>query len=111
MPVSIIHQINRQFIEHDVKFVIQVGDLTKNGNDDGVAPGNWYLYGYSIFDQQSWLSARLDKRHRGTLHAFVFTHQPLIAENHQDSPFAGYANANPQMQNIFLACLKDNGVK
>ncbi len=30
---SIINQLNTQFINHGVKFVIQVGDLTENGNN------------------------------------------------------------------------------
>jgi hypothetical protein len=36
VPVSIIDQINQQFINKGVKFVIQVGDLTENGNDADV---------------------------------------------------------------------------
>ena len=210
VSVSILHQINQQFINHGVEFVIQVGDLTENGNDadiamraqaanelylagigffpmrgnhetygnpannygipafqlnfpqtrgladkfgarhfssptvistdlDGmsysfdyghpgdsarfviidnwvtpsrnVAPGNGYNYGYSIGDQQPWISHRLDKHSRGTEHAFVFSHQPLMAENHQDSPFTGYTDANPAMQNAFFASLQNNDVK
>jgi hypothetical protein len=209
VPVSIIDQINQQFIDKGVKFVIQVGDLTENGNDadiarraaaaqslydagigffpmrgnhetkGGTANGyaiaafqnnfpqtkclsntfgatncsspspvssdltgmsysfdygpagsnarfviidNWatpskrvdtigYSYGYSIFDQQSWISSRLDKNTRGARHAFVFSHQPLIAENHQDSLFSGYTNANQDWQNTFLASLQNNDVK
>ncbi len=34
---SIIDQINPQFIKAGVKFVIQVGDLTENGNDADIA--------------------------------------------------------------------------
>ena len=41
----------------------------------------------------------------------MFSHQPLIAENHQDSPFVGYTNANPDMQNAFYASLQNNGVR
>ena len=209
VPVSIINQINQQLIGKHVKFVIQVGDLTENGNDADLAvraaaaqplldagigffpmrgnhetyasPANgyaiaafqndfpqtrglantfharnfsspvtvssdlngmsysfdygrgsssarfvildsWatpsklqsaagYSYGYSFGDQQSWISSRLDKTARGTTQAFVFSHQPLIAENHQDSPFVGYTNANPDMQNAFYASLAQNGVK
>ena len=37
VSASIIQQINRQFINHGVKFVIQVGDLTDNGNDADIA--------------------------------------------------------------------------
>lgn len=210
VSVSIINQINPQFIKAGVKFVIQVGDLTENGNDadlavraaaaqplyqagigfypmrgnhetyanpannfaipafqadfpqtrgigntfgarnfsspssvssdltgmsysfdygapgnnarfvivdpwvtpsKNVAPGNGYNYGYSIAEQQSWISSRLNKNTRGTTQAFVFSHQPLIAENHQDTPFVGQTWANPDMQNAFYASLQNNGVK
>jgi hypothetical protein len=213
VAVSIIDQINSKFIEAGVKFVIQVGDLTENGNDADIAtrtaaaeglyragigffpmrgnhevyakpegvnqygttafrknfpqtrgqgsqlygasnfnspisvssdldgmsysfdygePGNsgcfviidnWvtpskrvphengYTYGYSINDQQAWISSRLDRKTRGTTHAFVFSHQNLIGENHQDSLFSGYTDANPDWQNAFFASLQHNGVK
>jgi hypothetical protein len=70
-----------------------------------------YAYGYTVNDQQAWISSRLDKNTRGTRHAFVFSHQPLIAENHQDTMFSGYTNANPDWQNTFFASLQNNGVK
>jgi len=216
VAVSIIEQINTQFIKAGVKFVIQVGDLTEDGNDPDIAeraaaaqplidagigffpmrgnhetyanPANnygipqfqasfpqtqtgefiktdghkfkrgrhfdspisvsadlagmsysfdyghhddtarfvilddWvtpskkveaagYPYGYSIGDQQAWITSRLHKATRGTEHAFVFSHHNLIGENHQDSLFTGYTNANPGMQNVFFASLQDNGVK
>ena len=208
VPVSIIKQVNQQFIDKGVKFVIEVGDLTDDGqnvsedtraaaaqqlynagigffpfrgNHETYGTGNSYAipelqkdypqtrglantfgardfssptnvssdlngmsysfdygrgrnsarfvmldnwvtpskdtsaagydYGYSFGDQQSWISSRLDKDNRGTTQAFVFAHQPLIAENHQDSPFVGYTNANPAMQNAFIASLQNNDVK
>ncbi|HVP12729.1 MAG TPA: metallophosphoesterase [Phycisphaerae bacterium] len=208
VAVSIINQLNAQFIDAGVKFVIQVGDLTENGNDvdiatrataaqalydagigffpmrgnhelyasppndygipavranfpqtrglnqtfgarnfdsptsvsaelDGMtysfdfgAPGSdarfviidpWctptrrtdvggYQYGYSIGEQQDWISDRLDESTRGAGHAFVFSHQPIMSENHQDCPFMGYTDVNPDMQNAFYASLQDNGV-
>ncbi|MGB8298573.1 MAG: metallophosphoesterase, partial [Polyangia bacterium] len=70
-----------------------------------------YDFGYSITQQQPWISSRLDQATRGTDHAFVMTHQPLIAEDHQDTMFQGYTNANPAMQNAFFASLQNNGVK
>ena len=76
-----------------------------------VAHENGYTYGYSIDDQQAWISSRLDKNTRGTQHAFVFSHQNLIGENHQDSLFTGYTNANPAWQNAFFASLQNNDVK
>jgi hypothetical protein len=209
VPLSIIDQVNQQFINAGVKFVIEVGDLTDDGNNvsevtrataaqslynhgigffpfrgnhetygtnnsygipifqtnypqtrgisntlnatnfnspinvssdlngmsysfDYGTDGNkarfviidtWatpskvdnnadgYPYGYTINDQQSWISSRLDKHRRGTEHVFVFAHQPLIAENHQDTMFSGYTNANPDWQNVFFASLQDNNVK
>jgi len=207
VSVSIIDQINRRLIEHGVRFVIQVGDLTENGNDpdietraraaqslydagigffpmrgnhetmakpegstryaipamqksfpqtrggnntfgatnfsspvavsadlDGMSYSfdysnarfviidNWatptkrvdaadYRYGYSIADQQAWINDRLDKSRRGTIHAFVFSHQNLMGENHQDSIFTGFTNENPAMQNEFYASLLQNGAR
>ena len=204
VSVSIINEINPKFIDAQVKFVIQVGDLTDNGQDADIAAraaaaqplydagigffpmrGNhetygtsnsfgipafqasfpqtqggsntfgatnfssptsvstelngmtysfdynnarfvildpWvtptrntpmagYNYGYSIAEQQAWISSRLDLSTRGTDHAFVLSHQPLIAENHQDTMFVGYSNANPDMQNAFFASLQNNNVK
>lgn len=37
VAVSIANQINQQFINHGVRFVIQVGDLTENGNNADIA--------------------------------------------------------------------------
>lgn len=70
-----------------------------------------YPYGYSVADQQAWISSRLDKATRGTTHAFVFSHQQPMGANHQDSLFSGYTNANPDMQNAYFASLMNNGVK
>jgi hypothetical protein len=204
VSVSIIDQLNPQFIQAGVKFVIQVGDLADTGNDadetvraqaaqplydagigffpmrgnhetygtgnsfaipvfqtsypqtrglsntfgatnfssptslstelDGmtysfdynnarfVILDTWctpsvdisaagYTYGYSVAQQQPWISSRLDKTTRGTDHAFVMSHQPLMAESHQDTMFQGYTNANPDMQNAFYASLQSNNVK
>ena len=205
VSVMIVNQLNTQFINAQVKFVLQVGDLTENGNDADetvranaaqslydagigffpmrgnhetyASPANsyaipvlqslypqtrglsqtfgainfssptsvstdldgmtysfdynnarfviidpWitpskgltvagYPFGYSIAEQQAWISSRLDLSTRGTDHAFVLSHQPLIAENHQDTMFQGYSNANPDMQNAFFASLQDNNVK
>jgi hypothetical protein len=93
---------------NNARFVIIDDWVTSNKN---VAPGNGYNYGYSIGEQQGWLSNRLDKNTRGTEHAFVFSHQNLIGENHQDSLFQGYTYSNPDMQNAFFASLYNNDVK
>ncbi|MBN1907454.1 MAG: metallophosphoesterase [Deltaproteobacteria bacterium] len=53
-----------------------------------------YPYGYPVNSQQEWISERIDATTRGTEHAFVFSHQPLIASNHEDSPF-GYLAFDP----------------
>lgn len=217
VPVSIIEQVNRQFIDAGVKFVIQVGDLSDDGreiseevrvaaarplidagigffafrgnhearkkNDNGYgAPGfrqrypqtrdggfrkadggsfsigsnfsspikisrdldglsysfdcgegeecarfviidNWpllgrvvansthYPSGYTIADQQPWISERLARSRRKAPHAFVFSHQPLIGQNHQDTLFSGFANENPAWQNRFFESLQNNGVQ
>ena len=217
VPVSIIEQVNRQFIDAGVKFVIQVGDLSDDGkeaseeqrvaaarplinagigffafrgnheaqmkNDNGygaagfkirypqtrdggfvtrdgkryrigtnfssplkvsrdldglsysfdcgdgeerarfviidnwplpghvVANSTYYPSGYTVADQQPWIRERLDRRKRGSRHAFVFSHQPMIGEAHHDTFFSGYANEHPDWQNAFLASLQQNGVR
>jgi hypothetical protein len=68
-----------------------------------------YNYGYAIEDVQPWISSRLDVATRGTEHAFIFTHQPLIAGNHADSPF-GFLDEHTDAQNTFYASLADNDV-
>ncbi len=72
---------------------------------------NKYIYGYTVNEQQPWIDGRLDRKMRGTEHAFVFSHQPLIAEGHQDTMFLGSTNANPDWQNRFIASMQDNGVR
>jgi hypothetical protein len=84
--------------------------------DDWVTPSKevvaaGYHYGYSVADQQAWISNRLDKNSRSTTHAFVFSHQNIMGENHQDSLFNGYTDANPDMQNAFFSSLQGNGAK
>ena len=209
VSISIINQLNQQFISKHVKFVIQVGDLTENGFDPDIAMraqaaqalydagigffpmrgnhetyaadsnGNninsygipafldgfpqtrglshtfgaanfsspvevsswlkgmtysfdyrnvrfmvlddWatpdkrvdaagYPYGYSVADQQVWISSRLNRTWNRPEHVFVFSHQNLIGENHQDCLFNGYTDANPDMQNVFFASLDHSGV-
>ncbi len=68
-----------------------------------------YPYGYPISAQQAWISSRIDATTRGTEHAFVFSHQPLIASNHEDSPF-GFLDEHTDDQNTFYADLVANDV-
>ena len=72
---------------------------------------NGYAYGYTVNDQQAWISSSLDKKAGKSAHAFVFSHQPLIAEGHQDTMFNGYTNSNTDWQNRFFSSMQDNGVK
>jgi hypothetical protein len=68
-----------------------------------------YPYGYPMSAQQDWISDRLDAGTRGTNHAFVFSHQPLIASNHEDSPF-GFLDEHLDDQNLFYSELVANDV-
>ena len=70
-----------------------------------------YPSGYTVADQQAWISERLDLTERGAPHAFVFSHQPVLGQNHQDTLFSGYADEHPEWQNAFFASLNDNGVR
>ena len=76
---------------------------------DGLGYG--YPYGYTVGEQQDWISSRLDKKVRKTAHAFVFSHHNLMPEYHFDCLFTGYADYNPEMQNAFFASLVNNNVK
>ena len=56
IPISIIDQINQQFINKGIKFVIQVGDLTENGNDadrDDRQGDDYFRQGESAFTEVS----------------------------------------------------------
>ena len=208
VAVSIIDQINREFIKARVKFVIQVGDLTNNGRDESVARradaaralhkagigffpmrgnhetfsggrngfgvaafqrsfpqtrgrrdvfgaenfssptdvsaeldgmsysfdygpagatarfviiDNWAtpkcvgegatgLYGYTVAEQQEWISGRLARPAGNARHQFVLSHQSLIGASHQDCVFSGYTDEVPKVQNAFFAGLQKNGV-
>ena len=70
-----------------------------------------YPNGFTIHDQQPWISKRLDRKSGGVKHVFVFAHQPLIAEGHQDTMFGGYADAHPDWQNEFYASMQQNGAR
>jgi hypothetical protein len=61
--------------------------------------------------QQTWVSAQLDKATRGTEHAFVLSHRPMINENHTDCLFGSSTNVTPDAQNAFYASLANNNVK
>jgi hypothetical protein len=84
---------------------------TQTSNPNGTNAADGYAYGYTVNQQQAWISNRLNHVTRGTEHAFVFTHQPLIAEDHQDTVFSGYTFDNIAWQNAFFSSLYSNGVK
>jgi hypothetical protein len=77
----------------------------------GTVNADGYSYGYTVQQQQPWINRQLDRMARGTEHAFVFTHQPLMAESHQDTMFNGYTYANPAWQNAYYASVMHNGVR
>jgi hypothetical protein len=89
-----------------VRFVIIDDWATPSARTDEAG----YPYGHSVAAQQEWIDSRIDKASRGAEHVFVFSHQNLMGENHQDTIFNGYTNANPEMQNAFCASLMENGV-
>lgn len=61
--------------------------------------------------QQEWISAQLDKGARGTEHAFVFSHRPMMGANHVDGFFGKNPSVNEADQNAFYASLMNNDVK
>ncbi len=62
-------------------------------------------------DQQTWITNQLNKDTRGTTQAFVFSHRPLINENHVDSLFGSGPNSKSGTQLAFYSSLADNDVK
>lgn len=92
--------------DNDATFVIF--DPWPTDTKDGFMFG-YYRYGYMGGDQQEWISGRLNSATRGTEHAFVFSHQPLIGGNHYDSPF-GRPDDAAEDQNTFYADLVANDV-
>jgi hypothetical protein len=114
-PVSVSTDLNGMSYSFDygdpeskVRFVIVDTWATPTKFDKNP---NGRAFGYTVNDQQTWINSRLDKKTRNTGHAFVFSHQPLMAESHQDTMFNGYTNSNPDWQNRFFASMQDNGVK
>ncbi len=109
-PTSVSTELDGMSYSFDynsVRFVIVDPWVTPSRNVSQAG----YNFGYSITEQQPWITSRLDKTTRGTDHAFVMSHQPLMAENHQDTMFQGYTDANPDMQNAFYASMQSNGAK
>ncbi len=72
---------------------------------------NHVYYGYPIGEQQEWIDSRLDKTTRGTEHAFVLSHQPLMGQNHVDTPFGGLPGDKLDDQQAFYDSLHANDVK
>jgi hypothetical protein len=95
----------------NARFVILDVMATTTRTDDDSFKTLYLHFGYPIGTQQDWINSRLDKRTRGKEHAFVFSHQPVMAENHFDSPFGGFTDVHPEQQNAFFASLQDNGVR
>jgi hypothetical protein len=67
-----------------------------------------YPYGYSVTEQQDWISSRLASAGREVRHLFVLAHLPPMGESHQDCLLDGYTNANPAWQNVFFGGLDEN---
>jgi hypothetical protein len=106
-----LNGMSYSFDYQNARFVILDVMPTATRTDDDFYKKLYLHYGYPIGMQQGWIRSRLNKQTRGKEHAFVLTHQPLIAETHFDSPFGGYLDVHPEQQNAFCASLQDNGVK
>ncbi len=124
-PTHISHELNGISYSFDfgrwgnsARFLILDTWATQNSNPaslpslpTGTLNADGYPYGYTVNQQQPWINQQLNFLTRGTEHAFVFTHQPLMAESHQDTMFSGYTNANPAWQNAYYASVMKNGVR
>ena len=103
--------ISYSFDYGNARFVILDTMATMTRTNDDFFKTLYLHYGYPIGQQQDWISLRLKKRNQGREHAFVLSHQPLMAANHFDSPFGGYTDASPDQQNAFFASLRNSGVR
>jgi hypothetical protein len=90
--------------------VIDDWGTTKNAAGYDIRLGASYPLGYSVGEQQEWISSRLDKNTRGTDHAFVLAHHNIMGAFHWDCLF-GYSDEAPEQQNAFFASLFNNGVR
>ena len=106
------------FLGNSARFLILDTWATQKSNPaslpslpTGTLNADGYPYGYTVNQQQPWINEQLNILTRFTGHAFVFTHQPLMAESHQDTMFSGYTNANPAWQNAYYSSLMKNGVR
>ncbi len=66
--------------------------------------------GHGIGEQQSWIDERLDVKRRRTAHAFVFSHQPLMGQNHGDTAFGDNVYRFLEDQKEFYKSLQENRV-
>ncbi len=67
--------------------------------------------GYHPGQQLSWIEERLNVVTRGTEHAFVMSHRPLMGVNHVDSVFGSSAGSKSFAQEPFYTVLQENGVR
>ncbi|MCP5279932.1 MAG: metallophosphoesterase [Thiobacillus sp.] len=63
----------------------------------------------TVGEYQSWINTELAAADHEQ--AFVFTHKNLLGQNHKDNMFGSSNDANPDMQNDFLASMEANNVK
>ena len=73
--------------------------------DDGSSKGKTY----TISNYLPWIESELKKSDHHF--ALVFAHKNLQGQNHRDNIFGHEHDSNPEMQNTFIRCLQQNGVK
>ena len=93
----------------DATFVI-IDDWATEHERTEVAGLTGVYYGYTLEEQLPWIRSKLELYQRPTTHGFIFSHQPMIAENHTDSIFGGYLKDNKSLQNEFIGLLDRNKV-
>jgi hypothetical protein len=73
--------------------------------DDGSSKGKTYTVG----DYLPWVEWELKKDDHHF--ALVFTHKNLRGQYHMDNVFGRENDSNPEMQNAFIGCLQQHGVR
>lgn len=92
------------FDYNNVRFVML--DFWATANKYNAKPcGEHYPVGYTVADQQAWITDQL--KNRKVEHAVVMAHQPLMGQDHQDTMFSGYTEANPEWQDAFYKSMND----
>lgn len=64
----------------------------------------------ATLDQVDWIAQTLQNRPANT-HAFLFSHKPLIGQNHVDNIFGANPSSNPTQRNTLIKAMASTGAR